>query len=64
MTASRGVVVRRVLPSLVLLGGLLGFAALWMGGAHEAYFALLRLVGVPAFRFPFLDTHEIGRAHV
>jgi hypothetical protein len=50
-------IVRRVLPSLALLGCLLGFAALWMGGAHEAYFALLRLVGVPAFRFPFLDTH-------
>lgn len=25
--------------------------------AHETYFALLHLLGVPAFRFPFLDTH-------
>jgi len=41
----------------MLLGCLLGFAALWIGGAHDAYFALLRLLGVPAFRFPFLDTH-------
>ena len=41
----------------LLLAGLLGFAALWTGGAHDAYFALFRWLGVPAFRFPFLDTH-------
>ena len=46
-----------MLPSLALLGCLLGFAALWIGGAHDAYFALLRVFGVPAFRFPFLDTY-------
>ncbi len=46
-----------MLPSLAVLAGLLGFAALWVGGAHDVYFALLRGLGVPAFRFPFLDTH-------
>jgi hypothetical protein len=48
---------RRVLPSLVLLGCVLGFAALWVGGAHGAYFGVLRALGVPVFPFPFLDTH-------
>ncbi len=57
MTTGRGAIVRRVLPSLLLLACLLGFAALWTGGAHDAYFAAFHELGVPAFRFPFLDTH-------
>jgi len=57
MTDARDAIARRMLPTLALLGGLLIVAALWSGGAHDAYFALLRLFGVPAFRFPFLDTH-------
>lgn len=57
MTAAHGAIARRMLPALALLAGLLIAAALWIGGAHDAYFALLRLLGVPAFRFPFLDTH-------
>jgi len=55
--SDRGAIARRLLPSLVLLACLLIVAALWIGGAHDAYFALLRALGVPAFRFPFLDTH-------
>ena len=50
-------IVRRVLPSLAQLGGLLGLGGLWIGGVQGVYFALLHLLGVPAFRFPFLDTH-------
>jgi hypothetical protein len=57
MTGGRGPTARRMLPALMLLGCLLIVAALWIGGAHDAYFALLRRLGVPAFRFPFLDTH-------
>jgi hypothetical protein len=59
MTAGRGATVRMMAPTLALLAGLLVVAGLWGGGAHEAYFALLRLLGVPAFRFPFLDTDAI-----
>jgi hypothetical protein len=59
MTGGRGAAVRRMVPTLALLAGLLVVAALWVGGAHDAYFALLRLLGVPAFRFPFLDTDAI-----
>src|ERR1700678_571363 len=44
-----------MLPSLALLACLLSLATLWMGGLHDAYFAVLRGLGVPAFRFPFLD---------
>ena len=57
MTPRRGAMARRILPSLLLLAGLLGFAALWTSGTHDAYFALFRWLGVPAFRLPFLDTH-------
>lgn len=57
MTARGGAGGRRMLPSLVLLAALALFAVLWIGGAHELYFALFRLLGVPAFRLPFLDTH-------
>lgn len=57
MTASRGAGARRMLPSLVVFAAVLLFAVLWLGGAHDTYFALFRLLGVPAFRMPFLDTH-------
>ena len=46
-----------MLPTLVLLAVVALFAALWVGGLHDIYFALFRLLGVPAFRLPFLDTH-------
>jgi hypothetical protein len=59
MTAGRGAAVRRMVPTLALLAGLLVVAALWVGGAHDAYFALFRPLGVPAFRFAFLDTDAI-----
>ncbi len=59
MTGGRGAAVRRMVPTLALLASLLVVAALWVGGAHEAYFALFRVLGVPAFRFPFLDTDAI-----
>ena len=59
MTAWRGAAVRRMVPTLALLACLLVVSALWIDGAHDAYFALLRLLGVPAFRFPFLDTDAI-----
>jgi hypothetical protein len=57
MITGRGAIVCRMLPCLALLAGLLLFAALWIGGAHDLYFALFRLLGVPAWPFPFLDTH-------
>jgi hypothetical protein len=47
----------RLLPTLAVGVTLLLVVLLWTGGAHAAYFALFRLLGVPAFRFPFLDTH-------
>ena len=34
-------------------------AGLWLSGAHSLYFGALRLIGVEAFSFPFLDTHAI-----
>lgn len=57
MTASHGAGGRRMLPTLMVFAALALFTALWLSGAHESYFALFRLLGVPAFRFPFLDTH-------
>jgi hypothetical protein len=57
MTGGHGAIARRMLPGVALLACLLIVAALWIGGAHDTYFALFRLLGVPAFRFPFLDTH-------
>lgn len=57
MAPARGAIPRRILPTVILLIAILAVTALWAGGAHAAYFALFRLLGVPAFRFPFLDTH-------
>jgi len=57
MRTGHGAVMRPWLPTLAVLAALLLFAALWLGGPHDAYFGLFRLLGVPAFRFPFLDTH-------
>ncbi len=34
-------------------------AGLWLSGAHSLYFGALRLIGVEAFSFPFLDAHAI-----
>jgi hypothetical protein len=59
MSGRGGPTMRRVLPSLALFAALLIVAALWTSGAHDAYFALFRLLGVPAYRFPFLDTHGV-----
>jgi hypothetical protein len=65
MTGGRGAIARRLAPALVLLAGLLIVAGLWWiapfetAGSHDAYFALLRAWGVPAFRLPFLDTHGV-----
>lgn len=62
MGGQGGAGLRRMLPSLVFLAGLLAFTALWLHRApdlHGTYFALFRLLGVPAFRFPFLDTHGV-----
>ena len=46
-----------MLPRLLVLAALLPLTALWLGDAHEIYVALFRLLGVPAFRFAFLDMH-------
>jgi hypothetical protein len=51
--------VRRMLPALAVLAALLIVAALWSAGARDAYFGLFRLLGVPAYRFPFVDTHAV-----
>jgi hypothetical protein len=59
MTGGRGAVTRRMLPSVALFIAVLFVAALWIGGAHGVYFALLRWLGVPAYRFPFLDTLSV-----
>jgi hypothetical protein len=59
MSAERDTTTRQSWPPLALLALLVVFAALWVGGAHELYFALARLLGVPAYRFPFLDTHGV-----
>ena len=59
MTGGRGATMRRMLPSLAVFIALLCVAALWIGGAHRAYFALLRGIGVPAYRFPLLDTFGV-----
>ena len=59
MTAARGSIIRRSWPSLALLALMVVCAVLWVGGAQDAYFALSRLLGVPAYRFPFLDTHGV-----
>ena len=34
-------------------------AGLWLLGAHSLYFGALRLIGVEAFSFPFLDAHVV-----
>jgi hypothetical protein len=34
-------------------------AGLWLSGAHSLYFGALRVIGVEAFSFPFLDAHAI-----
>jgi hypothetical protein len=34
-------------------------AGLWLSGAHSLYFGTLRLLGVEAFSFPFLDAHAV-----
>jgi hypothetical protein len=57
MIAGRGAGGHRMLPTLLAFAAVLLFGGLWLGGAHDTYFALFRLLGVPAFRFPFLDTH-------
>jgi hypothetical protein len=59
MSGERDTTTRRSWPPLALLALLVVFAALWLGGAQELYFALFRLLGVPAYRFPFLDTHGV-----
>ena len=51
---------RRVLPSLVLLGGLAAMAALY-GWSEGAYLALRRALGLQPFA-PFLDLHGVMAA--
>ncbi len=58
--ARTGARLRRLLPSLMVLGAILAFAALWTCGAHDLYFALFRWGGgIPAYQFPFLDTQTV-----
>jgi hypothetical protein len=45
----------RIATSLVGMIALTAVAALWLGGAHSAYFGLLTTWGIMPFRFPFLD---------
>ncbi len=40
----------------------LTLAALWLAGAEQQYMAFLRMLGVRAFRLPFLDTHAVMSA--
>jgi hypothetical protein len=50
---------RRALPAAVATAAFGVMAALWLGGAHQAYDAVFAWLGVHAFRFPFLDTHAV-----
>ncbi len=50
---------RRIFPAFVGLIVFLTITTLWLTGAHQKYATFFNLLGVSAFRFPFLDTHAV-----
>ncbi|HXT79801.1 MAG TPA: hypothetical protein VN702_09560, partial [Acetobacteraceae bacterium] len=52
----------RAIPFIAAGGAFMFFAALRLSGSTGAYTAILHGLGVPVFRFPFLDTHAIVAA--
>ena len=52
----------RAVPCIAAAAIFIFFAVLWLSGATSVYTTLLHGLGVPSFRFPFLDAHAIVAA--
>ena len=50
---------RKAVPFAAASTVFAAFAAMWLGGLRHIYMSLLTGIGVPAFRFPFLDTQAV-----